>query len=67
VKLIGALEGLELLTEMGLMVFRIEVLQALQAMYEFKMVGNADVAWLVPTLTRELSMQETAPAITNKR
>jgi branched-chain amino acid transport system substrate-binding protein len=36
-------------------------------MYAFKMVGKPDVAWLVPTLTRELSMQETAPAITNQR
>jgi len=66
-KLIAAMEGLEFQTPKGKMVFRKEDHQALQAMYAFKMVGMPDVAWLVPTLTRELSMQETAPAITNKR
>jgi branched-chain amino acid transport system substrate-binding protein len=66
-KLIAAMEGLEFQTPKGKMVFRKEDHQALQAMYAFKMVGKPDVAWLVPTLTRELSMQETAPAITNKR
>ena len=66
-KLIAAMEGLEFQTPKGKMVFRKEDHQALQAMYAFKMVGKPDVAWLVPTLTRELSMQETAPAITNQR
>ncbi len=49
------------------MVFRKEDHQALQSMYAFKMVSKPDVPWLVPTLTRELSLQETAPAITNTR
>ena len=66
-KLIAAMEGLEFQTPKGRMVFRKEDHQALQAMYAFKMVSKPDVAWLVPTLTRELSLQETAPAITNKR
>jgi len=66
-KLIAAMEGLEFQTPKGRMIFRKEDHQALQAMYAFKMVAKPDVAWLVPTLTRELSLQETAPAITNKR
>jgi len=66
-KLIAAMEGLEFQTPKGKMVFRKEDHQALQAMYAFKMTSKPDVAWLVPTLTRELSLQETAPAITNKR
>jgi len=66
-KLIAAMEGLEFQTPKGRMIFRKEDHQALQAMYAFKMVSKPDVAWLVPTLTRELSLQETAPAITNKR
>ena len=49
------------------MIFRKEDHQALQAMYAFRMVSKPDVAWLVPTLIRELSLQETAPPITNKR
>jgi len=36
-------------------------------MHAFKMVSKPDVAWPVPTLARELSPQETAPSITNKR
>jgi branched-chain amino acid transport system substrate-binding protein len=49
------------------MTFRKEDHQALQAMYAFKLVAKPDVAWLVPVLTRELSPQETAPPIQNKR
>jgi branched-chain amino acid transport system substrate-binding protein len=66
-KLIAAMEGLEFQTPKGRMIFRKEDHQALQAMYAFKMVSKPDVAWLVPTLIRELSLQETAPPITNKR
>ena len=66
-KLIAAMEGLEFQTPKGRMIFRKEDHQALQAMYAFKMVSKPDVAWLVPTLTRELSLQETAPAIATKR
>ena len=66
-KLIAAMEGLDFQTPKGKMTFRKEDHQALQSMYAFKMMSKPDVAWLVPTLTRELSPQETAPAITNKR
>lgn len=64
---VADMEGLEFQTPKGKMVFRKEDHQALQSMYAFKMVSRPDVAWLVPTLVRELSPQETAPAITNKR
>ena len=66
-KLIQAMEGMEFDTPKGKMTFRKEDHQALQAMYAFKLVAKPDVAWLVPVLTRELSPQETAPPIQNKR
>ncbi len=66
-KLIQAMEGMEFQTPKGKMIFRKEDHQALQSMYAFKFVAKPDVAWLVPTLTRELSPQETAPPILNKR
>lgn len=66
-KLIQAMEGMEFMTPKGKMVFRKEDHQALQSMYAFKMVSKPDVPWLVPMLTRELSPQETAPPILNKR
>jgi branched-chain amino acid transport system substrate-binding protein len=66
-KLIQAMEGMEFDTPKGKMLFRKEDHQALQAMYDFKLASRPDVPWLVPTLTRELSPQETAPPILNKR
>jgi branched-chain amino acid transport system substrate-binding protein len=66
-KLIGAMEGMEFQTPKGPMVFRKEDHQALQSMYSVKLVAKPDVPWLVPTLLKELSPQETAPPILNKR
>ena len=66
-KLIAAMEGMEFDTPKGKMTFRKEDHQALQAMYAFKMAAKPDVPWLIPMLTRELSPQETAPPILNKR
>jgi branched-chain amino acid transport system substrate-binding protein len=66
-KLIAAMEGMEFETPKGRMIFRKDDHQALQSMYAFKMVSKPDVAWLIPTLTRELTPQETAPPIQNKR
>jgi branched-chain amino acid transport system substrate-binding protein len=66
-KLIAAMEGMEFMTPKGKMIFRKEDHQALQSMYAIKMVSKPDVPWLVPTLIRELSPQETAPLIQNKR
>jgi branched-chain amino acid transport system substrate-binding protein len=61
------MEGMEFNTPKGKMTFRKDDHQALQAMYAFKLVAKPDVPWLVPVLTRELSPQETAPPIQNKR
>jgi len=66
-KLIAAMEGMDFQTPKGKMTFRKEDHQALQAMYDFKLISKPDVAWLIPSLTRELSAQETAPPIQNKR
>lgn len=66
-KLIAAMEGMEFQTPKGKMIFRKEDHQALQSMYVFKLVSKPDVAWLIPTLLRELSPQETAPPIQNKK
>jgi len=66
-KLIAAMEGMEFQTPKGKMIFRKEDHQALQSMYDFKLTSKADVPWLIPTLTRELTLQETAPPIQNKR
>lgn len=66
-KLIAAMEGMEFQTPKGRMVFRKEDHQALQSMYAFRMVSKPDVPWLVPVLTRELTPQETAPPILNRR
>ncbi len=65
-KLITAMEGLEFMTPKGMMKFRKEDHQALQAMYAFKLEVKPDVEWAIPRLTRELSMDETAPPIMNK-
>ncbi|MBI2527552.1 MAG: substrate-binding domain-containing protein [Candidatus Rokubacteria bacterium] len=66
-KLIAAMEGMEFNTPKGKMIFRKEDHQALQSMYAFKFVSKPDVPWLVPSLLKELSPQETAPPILNKR
>ncbi len=66
-KLISAMEGMEFDTPKGKMIFRKEDHQALQSMYAFKMVSKPDVPWLIPQLTRELTPQETAPPLQNKR
>ena len=66
-KLIAAMEAMEFQTPKGKMTFRKDDHQAMQSMYAFKMVAKPDVAWLIPSLTRELTPEETAPPIMNKR
>jgi branched-chain amino acid transport system substrate-binding protein len=66
-KLVAAMEGMDFETPKGKMTFRKEDHQALQTMYAVKLTSKPDVPWLVPELIRELSAQETAPPITNKR
>jgi len=64
--LIAAMEGMEFMTPKGMMKFRQEDHQALQSMFAFKLDVRPDVEWAIPVLTRELSMEETAPPIMNK-
>jgi branched-chain amino acid transport system substrate-binding protein len=65
-KLITTMEGMEFMTPKGMMKFRREDHQALQSMFAFELDVKPDVAWAIPKLTRELSMDETAPPIMNK-
>ena len=60
------MEGMEFMTPKGMMKFRKEDHQALQSMFAFELDVKPDVAWAIPMLTRELSMEETAPPIMNK-
>jgi branched-chain amino acid transport system substrate-binding protein len=66
-KLIATMEGMQFMTPKGMMRFRKEDHQALQAMFAFKLDVKPDVEWAIPVLTKELSMDETAPPIMNKR
>jgi branched-chain amino acid transport system substrate-binding protein len=66
-KLIKAMAGMEFMTPKGKMIFRAEDHQALQAMYVFKLDARDDVEWAIPVLVRELTPEETAPPILNKR
>jgi branched-chain amino acid transport system substrate-binding protein len=66
-KLIATMEGMEFMTPKGMMKFRNEDHQALQAMYAFELDVKPDVEWAIPVLIKELSMEETAPPIMNKR
>jgi len=66
-KLIAAMEGMKFMTPKGNMKFRKEDHQALQAMFAFQLDVKPDVAWAIPRLIKELSMEETAPPIMNKR
>ena len=66
-KLIAAMEGMSFMTPKGQMTFRKEDHQALQSMFAFKLDVKPDVEWAIPVLTRELSPEETAPPIMNKK
>jgi branched-chain amino acid transport system substrate-binding protein len=49
------------------MTFRKEDHQALQTMFAFQLDVKPDVEWAVPVLVRELSPEDTAPPIMNKK
>ncbi len=66
-KLIKAMEGMKFMTPKGNMKFRKEDHQALQSMFAFQLDVKPDVAWAIPVLIKELSMDETAPPILNKK
>jgi branched-chain amino acid transport system substrate-binding protein len=66
-KLIAAMEGMAFDTPKGKMIFRKEDHQALQSMYAFKIKVDPDVKWAIPTLTRELRIEDMDIPIRNKR
>jgi branched-chain amino acid transport system substrate-binding protein len=65
-KLISALEGLTVKGAKGDYTFRKEDHQAMQPMYIVKLEKKEGVDYLVPTLIKELSGQDTAPPVQNK-
>jgi branched-chain amino acid transport system substrate-binding protein len=57
-KLISVMEGMEWMTPKGKMVMRKEDHQALQVMYHFKLKVDPNVAWAIPELVKEQSIEE---------
>ena len=66
-KLISAMEGMKFQTPKGEMIFRKQDHQALQSMYAFKIKVDPKVAWGIPELTRELTIEDMDIPIRNKR
>lgn len=66
-KLIPLMEGMSFETPKGTMTFRKEDHQALQTMYSIKLETKKGVDYPVPVLIRELTPDETAPPILNKK
>lgn len=56
--LITAMEGMEWQTPKGLMIFRPEDHQALQSMYHFRIRVDPAVAWGIPDLVEELTIED---------
>jgi len=56
--LIKAMEGMDFQTPKGKMIFRREDHQALQSMYAFKIKVDPNVAWAIPELTKELTIDD---------
>ena len=65
--LIAAMEGMEFQTPKGRMLFRKDDHQALQSMYGFKIEVDPALAWAVPELTHEFTLDEIKLPIANKR
>ena len=66
-KLIAAMEGMRFETPKGAMMFRKEDHQALQSMYGFKLRNDPALAWAVPEMTREFTLDDLKLPIRNKR
>lgn len=66
-KLIPAMEGMTFETPKGTMKFRPEDHQALQTIYAIKLEKKDGFDYPVPVLLREITMDETAPPILNKK
>ena len=56
--LIAAMEGLEWMTPKGKMIMRKEDHQALQSMFHFKLKVDPNVAWAIPELVKEQTIEE---------
>ncbi len=65
--LIPAMEGMDFDTPKGRMQFRAADHQALQSMFGFKLAFEPNVAWAVPVLTHEFTIDELNIPITNGR
>lgn len=65
--LITAMEGMSFETPKGQMTFRAEDHQALQSLYAIRLEMKDGVDYPVPVLIRELTPDETAPPIQNKK
>ncbi|MGE8205165.1 substrate-binding domain-containing protein [Heyndrickxia sp. NPDC080065] len=65
--LIKTMEGMSFETPKGKMTFRKEDHQAIQSMYAIKLEKKDGVPYPVPVLIRELTPEETAPPIRNKK
>jgi branched-chain amino acid transport system substrate-binding protein len=61
------MEGMSFDTPKGKMTYRKEDHQALQSLYAIKLEKKEGVPYPVPTLIRELTPEETAPPIRNKK
>jgi branched-chain amino acid transport system substrate-binding protein len=66
-RLIAAMEGMSFETPKGKMIFRKEDHQALQVMYHFKIKVDPAVAWAIPELMHEITIEEMDIPIRNKR
>ena len=66
-KLIVAMEGMSFETPKGKMTFRKEDHQALQSMFHFKIKVDPAVAWAIPELIDEVTIDEIKLPIRNKK
>jgi branched-chain amino acid transport system substrate-binding protein len=66
-KLISTMEGMSFDTPKGKMTFRKEDHQSLQTIYSIKLEKKDGVDYPVPVLVREMTPEETAPPVMNKK
>lgn len=66
-KLIKAMEGMSFDTPKGRMTFRPEDHQAMQSMYHFRIKNDPSVQWAVQDLVKEITPDQMAVPIQNKR
>ncbi len=66
-KLIATMEGMSFETPKGKMIFRKEDHQALQSMFHFKIKVDPAVAWAIPELVDEVTIDEIKLPIRNKK